>query len=99
MKLNVAAPSLMVLPLRVIKLVNAAKAGTKLIQWCQRASHRITSRRFRTVLPAAGGGGFAEVIMSVANITTSGGSLFINNPKPAGFVPNYTVKIIAIGAQ
>ncbi len=46
-----------------------------------------------------GAGGFAEVIMSVANISTGGGSLFVNNPRAGAFAPNFTVKIIAIGPQ
>lgn len=46
-----------------------------------------------------GGGGFAEVIMSVANISASGGSLFVNNPRTGSYSPNFSVKIIAIGPQ
>jgi subtilisin-like proprotein convertase family protein len=46
-----------------------------------------------------GGGGFAEVIMTVANISASGGSLFVNNPRVASYSPNFSVKIIAIGPQ
>ena len=46
-----------------------------------------------------GGGGFAEVIMSVANISASGGSLFVNNPRAGSYSPNFSVKIIAIGPQ
>lgn len=46
-----------------------------------------------------GAGGFAEVIMSVANVSTTGGSLFINNPRAGSFSPNFVVKIIAIGPQ
>lgn len=45
------------------------------------------------------GGGFAEVVMSLANITTTGGKLFIYNPKTSSQSPNYTVKIIALGAE
>lgn len=45
------------------------------------------------------GGGFAEVIMSVAQVTTTGGKLFIFNPKSSSQSPNYTVKIIAQGAE
>ena len=44
-------------------------------------------------------GGFAEVIMSVANVTTTGGSLFVNNPRGGSYAPNFTVKVIAIGPQ
>ena len=45
------------------------------------------------------GGGFAEVIMTLANVTTTGGKLFIYNPKSSSQSPNYTVKIIALGAE
>jgi hypothetical protein len=45
------------------------------------------------------GGGFAEVVMSVAGVTTTGGTLFINNPKTAAYSPNFTVRIVAIGVQ
>jgi hypothetical protein len=47
----------------------------------------------------SGAGGWAEVIMSVSNITTTGGILYVNNPRAASWSPNYTVKIIAIGPQ
>lgn len=46
-----------------------------------------------------GGGGFAEVIMSVANVSASGGSLFVNNPRSGLYEPNFSIKIIAIGPQ
>jgi hypothetical protein len=45
------------------------------------------------------GGGFAEVTMSIAQVTTTGGKLFIYNPKSSSQSPNYTVKIIALGAE
>ena len=45
------------------------------------------------------GGGFAEVVMTLANVTTTGGKLFIYNPKSSSQSPNYTVKIIALGAE
>ena len=47
----------------------------------------------------ATGGGFAEVFMTLANVTTTGGKLFIYNPKTTSQSPNYTVKIIALGAE
>jgi len=46
-----------------------------------------------------GGGGWAEVIMSVTNITTTGGTLYVNNPRAASWSPNFTVNIIGIGPQ
>jgi hypothetical protein len=47
----------------------------------------------------SGAGGWAEVIMSVINITTTGGTLYINNPRTVSWSPNYTVNIIGIGPQ
>jgi len=46
-----------------------------------------------------GGGGFAELVLSVANITISGGSLFVFNPRSFAASPNFSIKIIAIGPQ
>ena len=48
---------------------------------------------------ASGGGGWAEVIMSVTNITTTGGTLYVNNPRTGSWSPNFTVNIIGIGPQ
>jgi len=47
----------------------------------------------------ATGGGFAEVVMSVANVTTTGGKLFVYNPKSSSQTPNYTVNVIALGQE
>jgi len=47
----------------------------------------------------SGSGGWAEVIMTVFGISTTGGVLYINNPRSTSFSPNFTVRIIAIGAQ
>ena len=47
----------------------------------------------------ATGGGFAEVFMTLANVTTTGGKLFIYNPKSSSQSPNFTVNIIAMGAE
>jgi hypothetical protein len=47
----------------------------------------------------SGSGGWAEVIMSISNITTTGGNLYISNPRGITWSPNYTVRIIAIGPQ
>jgi Head domain of trimeric autotransporter adhesin len=44
-------------------------------------------------------GGYAEVIMSVAADNTTGGTLFVYNPKSTSVSPNFNVKIIAIGPQ
>jgi subtilisin-like proprotein convertase family protein len=46
-----------------------------------------------------GPGGFAEIIMSVANVTTTGGSLFVSNPRNVLVAPNFTVNIVAIGGE
>ena len=45
------------------------------------------------------GGGFAEVIMSLANVTTTGGKLFVYNPKSNSQTPNFSVNIIALGQE
>jgi hypothetical protein len=45
------------------------------------------------------GGGFAEVVMSVAAVTTTGGKLFIYNPKSGSQSPNFTVKMVALGKE
>ncbi len=46
-----------------------------------------------------GGGGFAELVMSVGQITDGKGKLFIYNPKSSSQSPNFTVNIIAMGAE
>jgi len=47
----------------------------------------------------ASGGGFAEVVMSVATVTATGGKLFIYNPKSSAQNPNFTVNIVAVGQE
>ena len=47
----------------------------------------------------SGAGGWGEVIMSLASVTTTGATLFVSNPRTTAQAPNFTVKIIAIGAQ
>lgn len=47
----------------------------------------------------SGTGGWAEVVMSLTNVTTTGATLYVYNPKNTPVTPNFTVKIIAIGAQ
>jgi len=47
----------------------------------------------------SGAGGWAEVVLSVSNPTTTGGVLYVYNPKTTPVSPNFTVKIIAIGPQ
>ena len=47
----------------------------------------------------SGAGGWAEVTMSVAIISTTGGFLYIFNPRNSIANPNFTIRIIAIGAQ
>jgi hypothetical protein len=46
-----------------------------------------------------GTGGWAEVIMTVAGVTTTGAALYVFNPRATVANVNFTVKIIAIGAQ
>jgi len=47
----------------------------------------------------SGSGGWAEVTMSVFGISTTGGVLYIFNPRSSSASPNFTIRIIAIGAQ
>ncbi len=47
----------------------------------------------------ATGGGFAEVFMTLANVTNMGAKLFVFNPKSGSQAPNFTVKIIAVGPE
>jgi hypothetical protein len=46
-----------------------------------------------------GAGGFAEVIMTIANVTTTGATLFVSNPRNTTWNPNFTVNIVAIGGE
>jgi hypothetical protein len=47
----------------------------------------------------SGAGGWAEVVMTVALVSTTGGVLYIYNPRSSSANPNFTIRIIAIGAQ
>jgi hypothetical protein len=47
----------------------------------------------------SGSGGWAEVVMTVFGVSTTGGVLYIFNPRSSIANPNFTVRIIAIGAQ
>jgi len=47
----------------------------------------------------SGAGGWGEVTMSVALISTTGGFLYVYNPRSSSANPNFTIRIIAIGAQ
>jgi len=47
----------------------------------------------------SGAGGWAEVVMTVALISNTGGVLYIYNPRSSSASPNFTIRIIAIGAQ
>ena len=47
----------------------------------------------------SGAGGWAEVVLSIANVNASGGTLYVNNPRTGNWSPSFTVKIIAIGPQ
>lgn len=51
------------------------------------------------VANATGAGGWAEVVLSVANVSTTGATLYVFNPRTVSASPNFTVKIVAIGAQ
>jgi hypothetical protein len=46
---------------------------------------------------AGSSNGWAEVVMSIAHLTTTGGTLFIFNPRNSTANPNYTVSLIGIG--
>jgi hypothetical protein len=46
-----------------------------------------------------GAGGWAEVIMTIANVSTTGGTLYVHNSTNGTWNPNFTVKVIAIGPQ
>lgn len=48
---------------------------------------------------AGGSGGWAEVIMSLGTPTSSGGTLFISNPRTSSISPSFTVRVIAMGPQ
>jgi hypothetical protein len=47
----------------------------------------------------SGAGGWAEVILMVANVSTTGGTLYVHNTTNGIWTPNFTVKVIAIGPQ
>jgi len=47
----------------------------------------------------AAGGGFAEVVMTVAAVTTTGGKIFVYNPKTTSQTPNFTVNVVALGQE
>lgn len=47
----------------------------------------------------SGAGGWAEVVMTISNVTTTGGALYIHNTRTVSWSPNFVVKIIAIGPQ
>jgi hypothetical protein len=47
----------------------------------------------------SGGGGWAEVIMTIGNVSTTGGTLYVHNSTNGIWNPNFTVKVIAIGPQ
>jgi hypothetical protein len=47
----------------------------------------------------SGTGGWAEVVMTVINTNNNGCTLFVYNPSPSGRSVNFTVKLVAIGAQ
>jgi hypothetical protein len=47
----------------------------------------------------SGGGGWAEVIMTLGSVTNTGAVLYVYNARPAAAGVNFTVKIIAIGPQ
>ena len=48
---------------------------------------------------SASGGGFAEVVMTLAEVSSTGAKLFVFNPRSFAVAPSFTVRIIAIGAE
>lgn len=46
-----------------------------------------------------GAGGWAEVVMTVFGTNTTGATLYVYNPRTTTVSPNFTIKVIAIGAQ
>lgn len=46
-----------------------------------------------------GTGGWAEVVMTLSGTGTTGATLYVYNPRASGVSPNFTIKVIAIGAQ
>jgi hypothetical protein len=47
----------------------------------------------------SGTGGWAEVVMTVINTNNSGCTMFVYNPSPSNRSVNFTIKVVAIGAQ
>lgn len=47
----------------------------------------------------SGSGGWAEVVMSLATVTTTGAVLFVFNPRNMNWPTDFTINIIAIGPQ
>lgn len=47
----------------------------------------------------SGVGGWAELVMTVFGTSATGATLYVYNPKTVTANPNFTVKVIAIGAQ
>jgi hypothetical protein len=45
------------------------------------------------------GSGFAEIMCSIANVTSTGAKLFIFNPRGVSQSPNFQIKIIAMGGM
>ena len=48
---------------------------------------------------AGGLGGWAELVLTITNCTTTGALLWIYNPKAVAVSPDYVINIIAMGAQ
>jgi hypothetical protein len=51
------------------------------------------------VANATGPGGWAEVIMTIGNVSTTGAILYVYNPRTVSASPNFTIRVVAIGAQ
>lgn len=47
----------------------------------------------------SGTGGWAEATMTIAEVTAIGAKLYVHNPRTNSFSPNFTIKVIAMGAQ
>ena len=47
----------------------------------------------------SGAGGWAEVVMTIAGVTSTGCDIYVFNPRSIAFGPNFIVNIVAVGPQ
>jgi hypothetical protein len=45
------------------------------------------------------GTGFSELIITLANVTTTGATLYVYNPKNDPVAPNFTIKVMGFGGE